>query len=169
MVAWFKQGFFAVFKTIWRFMVVLMYMYDKFKWYQYHLRRTERGPVVWTPVRANPRLTFTLRFFFFLWKAFFRIVFSILFRVYKLSSNCRQREFFKLSYLCSNFPLTLGYFEQFPVWMTHKPRKGDFRELKSKKFQGEACPPHPPKSWSLLRGTQRQFSGKYLFGRRFEI
>ena len=76
-----SRDFFAVFKTIWRFMVVLMYMYDKFKWYQHHLRRTERGPVVWTPVRANPWLTFTLRFFF-LWKAFFRIVFSILFRVY---------------------------------------------------------------------------------------
>ena len=33
---------------------------------------------------------------------------------------------------------------QYPVWMTQKPRKGDFRELKSKKFPGRAFP------WTLL-------------------
>ena len=28
---------------------------------------------------------------------------------------------------------------RYPVWMTQKSRKGDFRELKSKKFQGGTC------------------------------
>ena len=29
---------------------------------------------------------------------------------------------------------------KYPVWMTQKPRKGDFGELKSQKFPGGACP-----------------------------
>ena len=70
------------------------------------------GPVVQTPVSTNQGLNFNLGFFFFLSKALSRIVFFTLFRVQ--SSNCRQRElnlicFFKLSYLSSNFALTLGY------------------------------------------------------------
>ena len=32
---------------------------------------------------------------------------------------------------------------QYPVWMTQEPRKGDFRELKSKTFPGVACPDFP--------------------------
>ena len=35
---------------------------------------------------------------------------------------------------------------QYPVWMTQKPRKGDFRGLKSKKPPGEACPRTPLKA-----------------------
>ena len=37
---------------------------------------------------------------------------------------------------------------QYPVWMTKNPRRGDFRELKSKKYLRETChwtpPPSPP-------------------------
>ena len=32
----------------------------------------------------------------------------------------------------------------YPVWMTQKPRKGDYRELKSKKIFGRACPRMEP-------------------------
>ena len=32
---------------------------------------------------------------------------------------------------------------QYPVWITQEPRKGDFRELKSKTFPGVACPDFP--------------------------
>ena len=39
------------------------------------------GPVVRTPVRANPGLNFNPGFFFFLSKALFRIIFYIIFRV----------------------------------------------------------------------------------------
>jgi len=37
---------------------------------------------------------------------------------------------------------------QYPVWMTKNPRKGDFRELKSKKYLRETChwTPLPPPS-----------------------
>ena len=35
---------------------------------------------------------------------------------------------------------------QYPVWMTQRPRKGDFRSLKSKKAQREACPRTPLKA-----------------------
>ena len=40
-----------------------------------------QGPVVRTPVSANPGLNFNPGFFFFLSKALYRIMFSILFRV----------------------------------------------------------------------------------------
>ena len=39
------------------------------------------GPVVRTPVSANQGLNFNPAFFFFLSKALYRIIFSILFRV----------------------------------------------------------------------------------------
>ena len=39
------------------------------------------GPVVRTPVSANPGLNFNPGFFFFLSKALSRIIFSVLFRV----------------------------------------------------------------------------------------
>ena len=32
---------------------------------------------------------------------------------------------------------------QYPVWMTRKPRKGDFKELKSKNFLGAPAPGSP--------------------------
>ena len=38
------------------------------------------GPVVRSPISANPGLNFNLGFYFFCSKAFFRIIFSILFR-----------------------------------------------------------------------------------------
>ena len=41
----------------------------------------DMGPVVRTPVNANPGLNFNPGFFFFLSKALSRIIFSILFRV----------------------------------------------------------------------------------------
>ena len=40
-----------------------------------------QGPIVRTPVSANPGLNFNLGFFFLVCKEFFRIVFSILFRL----------------------------------------------------------------------------------------
>ena len=53
------------------------------------LRATERsvcwgehGPVVRTPVSANPGVNFNTGFFFFLSKALSRIIFAILFRVF---------------------------------------------------------------------------------------
>ena len=47
-----------------------------------------QGPVVRTPVNANPGLNFNLGFFFLSSKALSRVIFYILF----ISSNCRQRE-----------------------------------------------------------------------------
>ena len=44
-------------------------------------REITLGPVVRTPVSANPGLNFNPGFFFFLSKAHYRIIFSILFRV----------------------------------------------------------------------------------------
>jgi len=44
-------------------------------------KRSGFGPVVRTPVSANPGLNFNPGFFFFLSKALSRILFSILFRV----------------------------------------------------------------------------------------
>ena len=38
---------------------------------------------------------------------------------------------------------------QYPVWITQKPRKGDFRVLKSKKFPSGAYP-RPPKKLAPL-------------------
>ena len=40
---------------------------------------------------------------------------------------------------------------QYPVWMTQKPRKGDFRKLKSKKFPRRPCPQDPPEILRLRR------------------
>ena len=39
-----------------------------------------QGPVVRRPISTNPGLNFNLGFFFFCSKAFYRIIFSILFR-----------------------------------------------------------------------------------------
>ena len=44
------------------------------------LTPTKQGPVVRRPISANPGLNFNLGFYFFCSKAFFRIIFSILFR-----------------------------------------------------------------------------------------
>ena len=68
---------------------------------------------------------------------------------------------------------TLSKFKsgQYPVWMTWKPRKGDFKELKSKKFPGGACPRsarprglHPRRSfWKLIRDPKKKKKVKGLF------
>ena len=70
------------------------------------------GLVVWRPVSANPWLNFNPGFFFFSSKAFSRKIFSILFRVFNhqiVEKRIKLNLLFKLSYLNSNFALTLGY------------------------------------------------------------
>ena len=73
------------------------------------------GPVVRTSVSANLGLNFNPGFFFLLPKALFRIIFSILFRVSEYpiiklkATKIKLNLLFKLSYLSSNFTLTLGY------------------------------------------------------------
>ena len=67
------------------------------------------GPVVRTPVSANLGLNFNPSFFFLLSKALSRIFFSILFRVSNHQIVFKENLPFKLSYLSSNFALTLGY------------------------------------------------------------
>ena len=42
--------------------------------------------------------------------------------------------------------------------MTQKPRKGDFRELKLKKFTTEGTPPDPPRSLRLQRSFRKSVS-----------
>ena len=72
-----------------------------------------QDPVVRRPISANPGLNFNLGFFFFCSKAFFRIIFSILFRApnhQQCIGKKNKTEFaFKLSFLNSNFALTPGY------------------------------------------------------------
>ena len=66
-------------------------------------KRLNRDPS-W-PTGANPRLNFNLGFFFFSSKGFSEIIFSILFR----APIIKLQPFLKLSYLKSNFTLTLSY------------------------------------------------------------
>ena len=69
------------------------------------------GPVVIKAGRANPRLNFSPGFFFS--KAFSRIIFSILSRASNnqiVDKKITLNLLFKLSYLNSNFTLTLLYF-----------------------------------------------------------
>ena len=71
-----------------------------------------QGPVVRTPVSANPGLNFDAGFFFFLSKALYRIIFSVFleYPIVKLwAKRIKLNWIFKLSYLSSNFALTLGY------------------------------------------------------------
>ena len=75
-----------------------------------------QGPVVRTPVSANLGLNFNPGFFFFLSKAHYRIIFSILFRVssHQIVGKENSTEFaFKLSYPSSNFALIVGYLNPF--------------------------------------------------------
>ena len=53
------------------------------------------GPVVRTPVSANPGLNFNWGFFIFLSKALFQIIFSVLFRVsnYQIVAKENSTEF----------------------------------------------------------------------------
>ena len=74
--------------------------------------RNELGPVVRRPISANSGLNFNLGFFLFCSKTFSQIIFSILFRAsnHQIVGKKNKTEFaFKLSYLNSNFALTLGY------------------------------------------------------------
>ena len=70
------------------------------------------GPVVRTPVSANPGLNFNPGFFFLLSKAHCRI-FSLFFLEYPITKLKAKRIKlnlpFKLSYPSSNFTLTVGY------------------------------------------------------------
>ena len=71
-----------------------------------------QGPVVRRRISADPRLNFNLGLFFFCSKAFSRIIFSILFRAsnHQIVGKKNKTDFlFKLSYLSSNFALTLSY------------------------------------------------------------
>jgi len=71
-----------------------------------------QGPVVRRPISANRGLNFNLGFFFFCSKVFSGIIFSILFRAsnHQIVGKKNKTDFlFKLSYLNSNFVLTLGY------------------------------------------------------------
>ena len=46
---------------------------------------------------------------------------------------------------------------QYPVYMTQKPRKGDLRDLKSKKFYGGHAP-RPPRNLRLRRSFRKLVS-----------
>ena len=73
----------------------------------------QQGPVR-RLISTNPGLNFNPGLFFFSSKAFSRTIFSILFRVANhqivdKKNYCKLNLLFKLSYLNSNFKLTLGY------------------------------------------------------------
>ena len=59
-------------------------------------------------------------------------------------------KFFVEKYICNNDKKKLSKLKsgQYPVWMTQKPKKGDFRELKSKTFPGK-CPRIPLEACSF--------------------
>ena len=71
-----------------------------------------QGPVAGGPINANPGLNFDLSFLLFRSKAFYRLIFFIL---YSTSNHCiagkktKLNFLFKHSYLILNFALTLGY------------------------------------------------------------
>ena len=72
-----------------------------------------QGPVVRTPISANPQLNFNPGFFFFLPKVLSRKMFSIPFRVTYhqiLGKEIKLNLLFKLWYSNSNFALNLDYF-----------------------------------------------------------
>ena len=73
---------------------------------------TYQGPVVRTPVSANPGLYFNPGFFIFLSKALSRIIFSIFLAYPNIKLKAKRIQLnwlFKLPYLSSKFALTLGY------------------------------------------------------------
>ena len=75
---------------------------------------TFQGPVVRTPISANPQLNFNPGFFFFLSKVLSRKMFSIPFRVTYhqiLGKEIKLNLLFKLWYSNSNFALKLDYFK----------------------------------------------------------
>ena len=69
------------------------------------------GRVARRPVSANPGLNFNPGYFFFSSKAFSQKIYCILFRVFNhkiVENRIKLNLHFKLSYLNSNFVLTLG-------------------------------------------------------------
>ena len=74
---------------------------------------TDLDPVVQRPISVNPGLNFNSGFFFVCSRAFPRIIFSQLFFEHAINKLYAKRiklnVLFKLSYLNSNFTLTLGY------------------------------------------------------------
>ena len=73
---------------------------------------------------------------FEIWK----MVWTILFFFFQFLSIRHAKRFFSRICKTSSEEKWTG---QYPVWMTQEPRKGDFRELKSKTFPGVACPDFP--------------------------
>ena len=73
---------------------------------------------------------------FEIWK----MVWTILFFFFHFLSIRHAKRFFSRICKASFEEKWTG---QYPVWMTQEPRKGDFRELKSKTFPGVACPDFP--------------------------
>ena len=73
----------------------------------------QQGPVVRRPISDNPGLNFNPGHFFFSPRAFSRTISSILFRVanHQIAEKAgiKPNLLFKLSYVNSNFELTLGY------------------------------------------------------------
>ena len=47
---------------------------------------------------------------------------------------------------------------KYPIWMTQKPKKGNFRELKSKKMYRGMMPPDPPISLRRRRSFRKSVS-----------
>ena len=82
------------------------------KWIVWFILVNVQGLVIRRPISAKPRLNFNSGFFFFWSKAFSRIILSILLRTSNhqiITKFIKLNLIFKLSYLNSNFLLTLGY------------------------------------------------------------
>ena len=105
-----KQDFYSSFQT----MVILNSPKTSLALWARRTELTNMGPVVRRPISANPGLNLNLGFFSFCSKAFSRIIFSILSRasshqIVGKKNNFKLNLLFKLSYMNSNFALTLGY------------------------------------------------------------
>ena len=68
------------------------------------------GPIVRRPISAYPKVKFNPGFYFFCSKAFSRIIFSVIFKsINLLTKRIKLKLLSKLSFLNSNFAVTLGY------------------------------------------------------------
>ena len=85
---------------------------------------------------------------FEIWKMVWTIFF------FQFLSIRRAKRFF--SWICKVSSEEKGT-GQYPVWMTQKPRKGDFRELKSKTFPWVACL-DSPRRLRLRRSFRKSLS-----------
>ena len=106
----------------------------------------KQGPVVRTPVSADPELNFKLGLVFFLSKALSPTIFSILFRVSNhqiVSKRMKLNLLSRLSDLSSNFALTPGYLDPASnnpaqdetinnLKVNWSPRNENLRNIKSK-------------------------------------